>query len=283
LYGRPLRFESPSLLMAFFADLESRLRIHLRHIEINQYVKKDAKTALAFLAEAKNLNTLRIETGMAMDDDTAKVAKAFWLDASKLLEAVGSVKEKMMVEDKPKPQAAKPKDEASSDEESSSEDEEGEDSEGEEEDDEDEEEEAGDEETKESKVTTSSVAQSEVVHDGTVNPANLEISNNANETDTIVVASAGEDIVMADNNGDNIKTDDAVKKDSKSPAPVVATKKIATPKPSPKLRQGRKADAVDILQFGKAAFKYKDEGKSAQSWDASMRAEFLDALRAKLK
>jgi hypothetical protein len=190
--------------MAFFADLESRLRIHLRHIEINQYVKKDAKTALAFLAEAKNLNTLRIETGMAMDDDTAKVAKAFWLDASKLLEAVGSVKEKMMVEDKPKPQAATPKDEASSDEESSSEDEEGEDSEGEEEDDEDEEEEAGDEETKESKVTTSSVAQSEVVHDGTVNPANLELSNNANETDTIVVASAvikSEDTVMADNGG----------------------------------------------------------------------------------
>jgi len=272
--------------MAFFADLESRLRIHLRHIEINQYVKKDAKTALAFLAEAKNLNTLRIETGMAMDDDTAKVAKAFWLDASKLLEAVGSVKEKMMVEDKPKPQAAKPKDEASSAEESSYGDEEDEDSEGEEEGDEDEEEEAGDEETKESKATASSVAQSEVVHDGTVNPANLELSNNANETDTIVVASAvikSEEIVMADNNGDNIKTDDAVKKDSKSPAPVVATKKIATPKPSPKLRQGRKADAVDILQFGKAAFKYKDEGKSAQNWDASMRAEFLDALRAKLK
>lgn len=272
--------------MAFFADLESRLRIHLRHIEINQYVKKDAKTALAFLAEAKNLNHLRIETGMAMDDDTAKVAKAFWLDASKLLEAVGSVKEKMMVEDKPKPQAAKPKDEASSDEDSSSEDEEGEDSDGEEED--DDEEEAGDEEveeSKESKATTSSVARSEVVHDGTVNPANLELSNNANETETIVVASAvieSEDTVIA-NNGDNITTDDAVKKDSKSPTPAVATKKVATPKPSPKLRQGRKADAIDILQFGKAAFKYKDEGKSAQNWDASMRAEFLDALRAKLK
>jgi hypothetical protein len=278
--------------MTFFADLESPLRIHLRHIEITQYVKKDAKTALAFLAEARNLTHLRIENGMAMGDDPAKVAKAFWLDASKLLEAVGSTKEKMMVEDKPKPQVTKPKDEDSSDEESSEDDE----AEGSEEDegDEDEgEEKSGDEgveETKETKDATSSVAQS--VNDSTVNPANLELSSNVEDLDTIVVASAvvkSEDTVMADN-GDNIKTDNgdvktdnAVKRDSKSPAPVVVTKKVATPKPGPKMRQGRKADAVDILHFGKAAFKYKDDGKNAQNWDASMRAEFLDALRAKLK
>ena len=148
------------------------------------------------------------------------------------------------------------------------------------------EEEAGDEEieeAKESKDANSSVAQS--VNDSTVDPANLELSSNTDEMDTIVVASSvtkSEDTVMVDN-GDNIKTDDAVKRDSKSPAPVVATKKVATPKPSPKMRQGRKADAVDILHFGKAAFKYKDDGKNAQNWDASMRAEFLDALRAKLK
>jgi hypothetical protein len=271
--------------MAFFADLEPPMRIHLRHIEITQYVKKDAKTALAFLAEAKNLNHLRIENGMAMDDDPTKVAKAFWLDASKLLDAVGSVMERTMIEDKPKPQAMKQKDEESSDEESSDE-EEADGSEEEEGEVEEEEEEAGDEEVeeaKESKDANSSVAQS--VNDSTVDPANLELSSNTDEMDTIVVASAvtkSEDTVMVDN-GDNIKTDDVVKRDSKSPAPVVATKKVATPKPSPKMRQGRKADAVDILHFGKAAFKYKDNGKSAQNWDASMRAEFMDALRAKLK
>jgi hypothetical protein len=190
-----------------------------------------------------------------------------------------------MIEDKPKPQAMKQKDEESSDEESSDE-EEADGSEEEEGEVEEEEEEAGDEEVeeaKESKDANSSVAQS--VNDSTVDPANLELSSNTDEMDTIVVASAvtkSEDTVMVDN-GDNIKTDDVVKRDSKSPAPVVATKKVATPKPSPKMRQGRKADAVDILHFGKAAFKYKDNGKSAQNWDASMRAEFMDALRAKLK
>jgi hypothetical protein len=278
--------------MAFFADLESPLRIHLRHIEIALYVKKDAKTALAFLAEAKNLSHLRIESGVAMDDDTSKVAKNFWLDASKLLEAVGSSKEKIKVEDKPasKPQVAESKDEESSDEESS-EDEEAEDSEEEEED--EDEEEAGDEETeevKESKDTTSpvvqpTVTQSEAVNEGTVNPAHLELNSLADEMHTITVAPAAmktEDTVMADND-DDTKVSYTIKKDSKSPAPVVPTKKVATLKPSPKMRQGRKADAVDILVFGKGAFKYKDADKNEHNWDAAMRTEFMDALRAKLK
>lgn len=286
--------------MAFFADLSAPLRLHLRHIEINTYIKKDAKTALAFLAEAKNLNHLRFELGMAMDDDVGKVAKAFWLDASKLLEAVGSTKKKMMVIDEPKKQVAKPKDEESSEEESS-EDEDGESSEEEEE--EEEEEDAGDEETEETeeiketkevkeveqvKETTPSVGQSDVAKEtGTVNPAHLELSSTVEQMDISEGAPAAlknEDTVMADND-DNIKVNHIVKKDSKSPAPVVAavTKKVATPPPGPKMRQGRKADAVDILHFGKAAFKYKDAEKTERLWDASMRAEFKDALRAKLK
>jgi hypothetical protein len=298
LYSRPLRFDSPSVLMAFFADLSAPLRLHLRHIEINTYIKKDAKTALAFLAEAKNLNHLRFELGMAMDDDVGKVAKAFWLDASKLLEAVGSIKEKMMVIDEPKKQVAKPKDEESSEEESS-EDEDGESSEEEEE----EEEDAGDEETEETeeiketkevkeveqvKETTPSVDQSDVAKEtGTVNPAHLELSSTVEQMDISEGAPAAlknEDTVMADDD-DNIKVDHTVKKDSKSPAPVVAavTKKVATPPPGPKMRQGRKTDAVDILHFGRAAFKYKDAEKTERLWDASMRAEFKDALRAKLK
>jgi hypothetical protein len=290
--------------MAFFADLSAPLRLHLRHIEINTYVKKDAKTALAFLAEAKNLNHLRIELGMATDDDVGKVAKAFWLDASRLLEAVGSTKEKMMVIDEPKKQVAKPKDEESSEEESS-EDEDGESSE-EEEEEEEEEEDAGDEETEEIKEikevkqveevkqfeqvkeTTPSVDQSDVAKEtGTVNPAHLELSSTVEQMDISEGAPAAlknEDTVMADDD-DNIKVNHIVKKDSKSPAPVVAavTKKVATPPPGPKMRQGRKADAVDVLHFGKAAFKYTDAEKTERLWDTSMRAEFKDALRAKLK
>lgn len=274
--------------MTFFADLESRLRVHLRHIEINQYVKKDAKTALAFLAEAKNLNHLRIDSGMAMDDNTAKVAKNFWLDASKLLEAVGSKKEKTMVEDKPKQPVAKPKVADPSDEESS-EDEDAEDSEDESEED------AGDEETEEAEesktASSSSAAQSDAVNDGTVNPANVELSSNTEQMDIsegAPAATKSEDTVMADkvaDNGDNTENSGVVKKDSKSPTPAVspATKKVIAPKPGPKMRQGRKSDALDILHFGKTAFKYKDEDKTERIWDASMRAEFLDALRAKLK
>jgi len=261
--------------MSFFADLESPLRIHLRHVEINLYVKKDAKTALAFLAEAKNLEHLRIDTGMAMDADTAKVAKTFWLDASKLLEAVGSKKEKMMAEDKPKPPVAKSSDDGFSGEESSDEENE--------EDSEEDEEDAGGEETeeaKDNKGATSSFAQSDVVEEATnAGPAAMELISTAEEMDTTEGAPAAskiEDTVMADN-------DEASKKDSKSPTLAVATKKVITPKPGPKMRQGRKSDAVDILHFGKSAFKYKDEAKSEHIWDASMKEEFLDALRAKLK
>jgi len=291
LYSRPLRFDSPAVLMAFFAGLEPQLRMHLRHIEINMYVKKDAKTALAFLAEAKNLGHLRIDNGLTMDKDIDKVAKAFWMDASKLLEAVGSTKEKMMVVDQPKQQVTKPEDEESSSEESSAE-EDGESSE----EDEEEEEEDGDEETeksqetketKEVKVTTPSVDQSDIAKlTGTVNPANLELVSTVEQMDISEVAPAAlktEDTVMADN-GNDTKTDDAVKKDSKSPAPVVAaTKKVATPNPGPKMRQGRKSDAVDILHFGKAALKYRDTDKNEKVWDTSMRDKLKEVLKAKLK
>jgi hypothetical protein len=305
LYSRPLRFDSPSILMAFFADLEAPLRMHLRHIEINTYVKKDAKTALAFLAEAKKLNHLRIDLGMAMDDDVDKVARAFWLDASKLLEAVASIKEKKKnVIDRPRQQVANPKDEDSSDEESS-EDEDGESSE------EDEEEDAGDEETEDPKETketkettevkkvdevketaeveetTPSVDQSDVAKETTVNPAHLELSSTVEQMDISEGAPAAlktEDTIMGDNSNSDVKPNDTVKKDSKSPVPVVAaTKKVATPDPGPPTRHGRRSDAIDILHFGKSAFKYKDEDQKEHDWDSSMRAEFMDALRAKLR
>jgi hypothetical protein len=290
--------------MAFFADLEAPLRLHLRHIEINTYVKKDAKTALAFLAEAKNLNHLRIDLGMAMDDDIAKVARTFWIDASKLLEAIASTKEKKQVVDRPRQQVAKSKDEDSSDEESS-EDEDGESSE------EDEEEDAGEEETEEPKETkevkkvekvdevketvevketTPSVDQSDAAKETTVNPTHLELSSTVEQMDISEGAPAAlkpEDTVMGDNDDNSnpdVKTNDTVKKDSKSPVPVVAaTKKVATPNPGPPMRQGRRSDAIDILHFGKSAFKYKDHEKDEHDWDSSMRAEFMYALRAKLR
>ena len=83
--------------MSFFGNLNNPLRALLRHIQIRTYVKKDARNALTFLAEAKGLEHLRLEIDVVKDDDPIHAAGLFWPDVCKLLEAVGSRIEKSMV------------------------------------------------------------------------------------------------------------------------------------------------------------------------------------------
>lgn len=324
LYARPLRFDSPATLLTFFAGLESSLRILLRHVEIRQYVKKDAKTALAFLAEAKNLNHLRIEVGVANNADVTAAAKNFWADACKLLETVGARKEKGLI-----PLDEKQSKEESSDDEEDDDDEDEEESEdgGEDEDEEnddgvEETEETGDskvekpkrvdepktEESKDSdskhgKDASSDVAMSDDNKDTTIDaPATAAEDAKTVVTDTnafedtkpatVTDADAREGVkveegtkaTFSDDKSTGQEATNSVKKDSKSPAPqVTATKPKSTESEEPKTRKGRKNDAITILHFGKAAFKYKNKHKEEVNWTAAMKEKFLTELKAKLK
>lgn len=51
------------------------------------------------------------------------------------------------------------------------------------------------------------------------------------------------------------------------------------------MRQGRKNDATRILEFGRAAFKYKGgkDKKEEMNWTDGMKAKFMAELKAKLK
>lgn len=242
-YANPLRFDTPATLMTFFAGLDSHLRIHLRHIEIRQYVKKDAKNALAFLAEAKNLEHLRIELNVANEDDAGKAAKAFWLDACKLLESVGARLEKKMVP------ARKPKVSIQAEEED-------------EEDEESDEEGSGDEEDEDDEDRKSNDAASS---DKPASPGS-DSRSDAN------------DVAMEDGETSNDKKDTTnveTHVNPKKPSPFVTS----TAPQTPKLIQGEKAFAVDILHFGRSALK----NKNGSVWDKAKKQVFLDVLEAKLK
>jgi hypothetical protein len=292
LYARPIRFDTPSTLMTFFANLESSFRPYLRHIELRQYVKKDAKTALVFLSEAKGLEHLRIELGVANDDDPDKAALAFWSDVCKLLDVVGSRIAKSKVPPrKVKLPEAKVEEESEEDEESEEEDEEEDEDEDEDEDEsEDDETEKTDESVKsvksdpvEAKESKDEVAKSDDSKDAEITKS--EDSKDAESTK--VEGSETGDHKPADikterkTTADGIeKTSDQAKTDSKSPAPVAAPirKKAATPEP-PQLIQGQKCFAVDILNFGKSAFK----NKNGTLWDNKKKQKFLTILEGKLK
>lgn len=247
--------------MTFFAGLDSHLRVHLRHIEIRMYIKKDAKNALAFLAEAKNLEHLRIELGVASEDDPSKAAKSFWLDACKLLEAVGANFEKKMVPARKAKLFVKEEEKAveESDEEFG---EENEDEEGEEE----EEEEADEDEAEsgESGKTDDAASSDKQASAGSDAGSEGEAMAVDDKKDTAATKSA-----------DEVST--AIPKKS-SPTVAPTPTKPAPPQP-PKLIQGEKCFAVDILHFGKNAFKNKD----GTVWTNNKKQVFLDVLEAKLK
>lgn len=275
-YALPLRFDTPSTLMTFFAGLPSGVRMHLRHVEIRSYVKKDAKTALAFLAEAKNLAHLRIEMNVVNEDDVAKAAKSFWLDVGKLLEAVGAkFDKKMVVPRKPKPKVLKREEDDAS--------EEGEEDNDEDDDDQD------DEESKENESEVSDAKASQISDADQESENNAEDAVEASDSGNAGIASDAADSKLASddnkctNSANGIKTnctDTAAK--AKAIADWLANsneKKAARTQQTPKLVLGEKCWAVDILDLGKQALKNKD----SKPWSAAKKQEFLDILEAKLK
>jgi hypothetical protein len=289
LYARPIRFDTPSTLMTFFANLESSFRPYLRHIELRQYVKKDAKTALVFLSEAKGLEHLRIELGVANEDDPDKAASAFWTDVCKLLDVVGSRIAKSKVPPrKVKLPEPKVEEESEEDEESEEKDEE------EDEDEDEDEDESEDDETEKTEKTDESVKSDHVEAKESKDEVaksddskDAEVAKSEDAENVKVEGSETGDHKLADiktevnTTIDGIeKTSDQAKTDSKSPAPVapVVKKKAATPEP-PQLIQGQKCFAVDILNFGKSAFK----NKNGTLWDNTKKQKFLTILEGKLK
>lgn len=286
------------MLLTFLAGLDSRDRTYLRHIEIHQYIKKDAKTALTFLAEARGLEHLRIEVGIANDDNVEKTASSFWSDACKLLEVVGSRIEKTMV----RPRKAKVQEvqEESSEDESDEEDEDDEEEEAES----DEDEEADTEEVnKPAKPTQSDQAEAQDTKNDSADSSGPEDTIQVKTEIKPEVANAGEDMQAATKakgaeestltNGienateteekilscETEKAAENSKKDSKSPIPSAPTKKVPTKPEPPKLIQGQKSFAVDILDLGRFALK----NKGGASWTAAQKQKFLTLLEGKLK
>jgi hypothetical protein len=276
--------------MNFFGNLSNHLRAHLRHIEIRTYVKKDAKNALTFLAEAKGLEHLRLEVDVVKDDDPVHAAGLFWPDVCKLLEAVGSRIEKSMVPPrKVMPQEPDAKEEESSQEEESESESESEDEGGDDIDGED------DETEKSNESATSDSAEAKDSNDDIANfteakDVNGDVAMSTEPNDS-------EDAKMTNTESDghkpaNInvhethtldaaeKSSERSKKDSKSPTPAVPIKKKPTQPEPPMLIQGKKCFAIDIMHFGKSALKNKD-GKTP--WDNVKKQQFLTALEAKLK
>jgi hypothetical protein len=261
--------------MSFFGNLNNPLRALLRHIQIRTYVKKDARNALTFLAEAKGLEHLRLEIDVVKDDDPIHAAGLFWPDVCKLLEAVGSRIEKSMVP----PRKVLPQEPDTKEEESSQEDESESDSESEEEDEgEGEDEDEGeDNETEESDESTRSdeAEAKDSKDDATANSTetkdvngDVAMSDEPKDAEDVKVdnTESGDhkpaDVQIEEAHADATEpTSEPSKKDSKSPTPAVPAapikKKAVQPEP-PQLIQGKKCFAVDILNFSKASLKDKN-------------------------
>lgn len=272
-YALPLRFDTPSTLMTFFAGLPSGVRMHLRHVEIRSYVKKDAKTALAFLAEAKNLAHLRIEMNVVNEDDVAKAAKSFWLDIGKLLEAVGAKFDKKMVAPrKPKPKVLKREEDDASEE-------------GDEDDDEDDDDQDG-EESEENESEVSDAKASEISDADHESENNAEDAVEASDSGNAEIASDAADSKLASDDNKSTSSANGIKTDTAAKTKAIADwlansneKKTARTKQTPQLVLGEKCWAVDILDLGKQSLKNKD----SKPWSAAKKQEFLDILEAKLK
>ena len=269
--------------MSFFGNLNNHLRVHLRHIEIRTYVKKDARNALTFLAEAKGLEHLRLEIDVVKDNDPVHAAGLFWPDVCKLLEAVGSRIEKSIV--LPRKQMPREleieQEESSQEEQSESEEEENEGEGGSE----NEHEDAGEDNETEKTDQSSKSDNAEVkesnddiaMSDGPKDAEAEDIKTDAAESDDHKAA----DIIAEESHAPDAveKTSDAIKQDSKSPVPAVPTEKKPVQPEPPKLIQGQKCFAVDILNFGKSALKNKD----GSVWDNAKKQKFLTTLEGKLK
>lgn len=91
LYAHPLRFESTIVLGDFLIEYRDT-RDKILNVEVRNF-KKGARGALTMLAESPDLARLRLEAGVSADPDPRKAAKAFYLEASQLLSAIGKKKQ----------------------------------------------------------------------------------------------------------------------------------------------------------------------------------------------
>jgi len=91
-YAHTLKLESTTTLLDFLSQIPTSVRPLLHSLEIKTFIKTTSRNAMHFLAEAKNLTQLRIDSGVFNEGDPVKAAKAFYADAYKFLEAIGSEK-----------------------------------------------------------------------------------------------------------------------------------------------------------------------------------------------
>ncbi|KAF2163868.1 hypothetical protein M409DRAFT_25643 [Zasmidium cellare ATCC 36951] len=91
-YAHTIRFDSSSTLIDFVSATKTLLpRLH--SIALKNYAKTSARNAMHFLADATNLQRLRIDQGVVVNEqDTAKAAKNVYGDMYKFLETVGAVR-----------------------------------------------------------------------------------------------------------------------------------------------------------------------------------------------
>lgn len=91
-YGHTVTFESTSTLLDWLSQVQPNTRLNLTSVEIKTYAKTSSRNALHMLADAKNLQRLRIDAGIAVDADPIKAAKVFYSDAYKFLESMSTKK-----------------------------------------------------------------------------------------------------------------------------------------------------------------------------------------------
>lgn len=91
-YANTITFESTTTLTDFLCQLEPTLRARLTNIAVNAWVKTTSHNAMVLLAEARNMRSLHIDSGIMTDDDVAKAVKYFWGNIIKFVEAVNAAK-----------------------------------------------------------------------------------------------------------------------------------------------------------------------------------------------
>lgn len=90
LYDHGLKFESTNVLVDFILGAPDSIKPLLREVEIKTFVKTSARNCMNALAACENLTKFHINAGVSSDSDPVKVAKIFWGEASKFLEAMNA-------------------------------------------------------------------------------------------------------------------------------------------------------------------------------------------------
>lgn len=92
LYANTLKLESTTTLLEFLSLLEPSTRSRLKSICIQTFIKTNSRNAMHFLAEARNLKSLTIESGVFSGADPMKAARQFHTEAYRFLESAGANK-----------------------------------------------------------------------------------------------------------------------------------------------------------------------------------------------